>query len=127
MMVLGDPIGYFALVDALQKSSWDTSLQSATRRTIISRLYYAVFHHIKLNLFGDADDRGITHAKLRAEVQRLANKRGLDINIKDHLSQFEKKREQADYKRLTKVDDKFFQETIIIFHIIEEDCKKIWP
>lgn len=126
-MVLVDPIGYFAFVDVLQENSWDTSLQSAARRTIISRLYYAVFHHIKIKLFGINDDRGITHVKLRNEAQKLANKKGLDINIKDHLSEFEKKREQADYKRLTKVDDKFLEDTLVIFHIIKEDCEKIWP
>jgi hypothetical protein len=126
MMGLEDPIGYFAFVDTLQKNVWDTDLQSAARRTIISRLYYGVFHHIKLKLFGINDDRGITHNRLKAEVQKLAIKKGLDINIKDHLSDFEKKRVIADYKRLRIIDEKFLQDTFVIFQIIQNDCEKIW-
>lgn len=125
-MALEDPIGYFALVEAIQGNSWDPNLQMAARRTIISRLYYAVFHHIKIKLFGASDDRGINHKKLRAEVQKLANKKGLDINIKDHLSDFEKRRVQADYKRLTIVDEKFLKDTLVVFQIIQKDCEKIW-
>ena len=125
-MALEDPIGYFALVEALKGNQWDPNLEMAARRTIISRLYYAVFHHIKIKLFGASDDRGINHKKLRAEVQKLANKKGLDINIKDHLSDFEKRRVQADYKRLTIVDEKFLEDTLVIFQIIQKDCEKIW-
>ena len=125
-MALEDPIGYFALVEALKGNQWDPNLEMAARRTIISRLYYAVFHHIKIKLFGASDDRGINHKKLRAEVQKLANKKGLDINIKDHLSDFEKRRVQADYKRLTIVDEKFLKDTLVVFQIIQKDCEKIW-
>ena len=125
-MALEDPIGYFALVEALQENPWDPDLQTAARRTIISRLYYAVFHHIKIKLFGADNDRGISHSKLRTEVQKLANKKGLEINIKDHLSEFEKRREQADYKRQIIVDEKFLDDTLVIFNIIEKDCEKIW-
>jgi len=126
MMTLEDPIGYFALVDNLQRNVWDTDLQSAARRTIISRLYYGVFHHIKLKMFGINDDRGVGHDKLKAEVQKLADKKGLDINIKDHLSELEKKRTIADYKRLQTIDEKFLEDTLFIFQIIENDCAKIW-
>ena len=126
MMGLEDPIGYFAFVDILQKNVWDTDLQSAARRTMISRLYYGVFHHIKLKLFGIDDDRGIKHDKLIAKVQELANKKGLDINIKDHLSDFQKKREIADYKRLPIIDEKFLEDAFVIFKIIQNDCAEIW-
>ena len=126
MMRLEDPIGYLAFVDTLQEKVWGTDLQSAARRTIISRLYYGVFHHIKLKLFGINDDRGISHDKLKTSVQNLANEKGLDIYIKDHLSEFEKKRVIADYKRLPIIDEKFLEDTFIIFQIIEKDCEKIW-
>ena len=59
-------------------------------------------------------------------MQKLANKKGLEINIKDHLSEFEKRREQADYKRQIIVDEKFLDDTLVIFNIIEKDCEKIW-
>lgn len=125
-MTLEDPMGYFAIVEHLKNTEWDIDIQSAARRTIISRLYYGVFHHIKFKMYGISDDRGITHDKLKAEVQKLVNKKGLDINIKDHLSEFEKRRVIADYKRLKIIDEKFLDDTFVIFNIIQKDCEKIW-
>lgn len=125
-MALEDPIGYFALVEALQENPWDPDLQTAVRRTIISRLYYAVFHHIKIKLFGPENDRNVSHSKLRAEAQKLANKKGLDINIKDHLSDFQTRREKSDYIRQIIVDEKFLDDTLVIFNIIKKDCEQIW-
>lgn len=124
--MLEDPIGYFALVDTLQQRVWDTNLQSAVRRTIISRLYYAVFHYIKLKMYGPNKDQNTTHKKLINDAQKYVNGKKLSINIKDHLSQFQMMREKADYKRLEVIDEKFLERALVIFQIVEKDCVNIW-
>ena len=125
-MELEDPLGYLALVNTFLGNESGTDVESALRRTIISRLYYGVFHHIKLKLFGINNDKPITHQKLKAAAQKFVDKNGININIKDHLSELEKKREIADYKRFPVIDEKFLNDTLTIFKIVKKDCEKIW-
>lgn len=126
MAGLDDPIEYLALVDFLRKRSIDIGLENGTQRTIVSRLYYGVFHHIKLRLYGPDSDRNIGHLALHKEAQKCANERGIQINIKDKLSQLQGYREMADYKRLQKIDDKFLDEVFTVYQLIEKDCQQLW-
>jgi uncharacterized protein (UPF0332 family) len=125
-MRLEDPIGYFALADSMQQSKWDVNLREAVQRTIISRLYYGVFHYVKLKMYGPDQDNSVTHKNLIGAAQKYVNNEGLGINIKDHISQFQKMREKADYKRSQNIDEKFFKDALLIFDIVKKDCTNIW-
>lgn len=125
-MKLEDPIGYFALVEKMQQSQWDTNLRKAVQRTIISRLYYGIFHYVKLKMYGPDQDNNVSHKNLIGDAQRYVYNKKLDINIKDHLSQFQKMREKADYKRLQNINEKFFEDALIIFELVKRDCTNVW-
>lgn len=110
----------------LLNHKWTEELMPAIRRTIISRLYYGVFHYVKFQLYGLDKDPNKTHKKPHEDAQKYATRNHIDVNIKDHLSQLQSMREQADYKRTQSIDDDFLKKAINIYNIVEKDCITIW-
>ena len=125
-MPLEDPMRYIPLTQSMKGMEWDEDLKKAVQRTIISRLYYGIFHFIKLRLEGQDHDNNMSHSKLQVSAQKYVDSKKLGINIKDHLSQLEEMRDKADYKRMEQIDERFVERAMRIYDLLEDDCSQIW-
>jgi uncharacterized protein (UPF0332 family) len=127
MVLLDDPLGYLKLAEKLSSLVMDTDLRNSKERTVIGRIYYGVFTYLKIKLYGTGTDKRVIHGKLRKDLQREADKKGLDFNLEDQLLELERLREHADYYRKIKIDGDSVKKAWVIYRLLEQEFNEIWP
>jgi uncharacterized protein (UPF0332 family) len=124
MNTFDDPLGYIKLSEELSKWTSDSELKFSKERTIISRLYYGVFYFIKCKLGKESNK--INHKRIREEIQKYAEKKGIDFNFKDSLAQLYRLRENADYYEKPKIDEKSVREAWDLYDVLKDKLLEVW-
>jgi uncharacterized protein (UPF0332 family) len=125
MHSVNDPLGFLDFADKLFDEKKIFNNQEAVYRAVVGRLYYGIFVYVKLKLHSTRDPN-ISHKKLGFEINKLAEQKGLKIDLKDPFQQLGNLREDADYYRTRQVGEKELERAYTLCEILEDGLKELF-